>query len=45
MRPPGTEGWPEDALAALVTREALIGIAVVPAPGGLPGADPMVCPA
>ncbi|WP_158806959.1 nitrile hydratase subunit alpha [Beijerinckia sp. L45] len=27
MRPAGTEGWSEDALAALVTRDSLIGVA------------------
>jgi hypothetical protein len=32
MRPAGTEGWTEEALAALVTREALVGIAVVEPP-------------
>jgi nitrile hydratase len=32
QRPPGTEGWSEDRLAALVTREALIGVARVPVP-------------
>ena len=28
MRPPGTEGWPEDRLAALVTRDCMIGTAL-----------------
>ncbi|MCL4800262.1 MAG: nitrile hydratase subunit alpha [Burkholderiales bacterium] len=32
-RPAGTEGWSEDALAAIVTRDAMIGVAQVPAPG------------
>ena len=32
MRPAGTEGWSEDRLAALVTRDAMIGTAVVPPP-------------
>jgi nitrile hydratase len=32
-RPPGTEGWGEDALAQLVTRDAMIGVARVEAPG------------
>jgi nitrile hydratase len=32
QRPPGTEGWSEERLAALVTREALIGVARIPAP-------------
>jgi len=27
LRPPGTEGWTEEALAELVTRDALIGVA------------------
>jgi nitrile hydratase len=27
LRPPGTEGWSEEQLAAVVTREALIGVA------------------
>lgn len=27
MRPAGTEGWPQDQLATLVTRDALIGVA------------------
>lgn len=31
-RPPGTEGLNEDALAALVSRDAMIGVAKVPAP-------------
>lgn len=32
-RPAGTEGWSEEELAALVTREAMIGVAPLPAPG------------
>lgn len=32
QRPPGTEGMDEAALAALVTRDAMIGTAVVPSP-------------
>jgi len=28
MRPEGTEGWSEDALADLVTRDAMIGVAL-----------------
>lgn len=28
MRPAGTEGWSEDRLAALVTRDALVGVAL-----------------
>jgi len=30
MRPAGTEGWSEDALAAIVTRDSMIGTAVIP---------------
>jgi len=33
-RPAGTEGWSEDELAALVTRDAMIGVARVASPGG-----------
>jgi nitrile hydratase len=32
LRPEGTEGWTEDRLAKLVTRESMIGVARVPAP-------------
>jgi len=32
-RPVGTEGWGEEELAALVTRDAMIGVAKVVAPG------------
>jgi nitrile hydratase len=28
MRPAGTEGWPEERLASLVTRDSMIGVAV-----------------
>jgi nitrile hydratase subunit alpha len=31
-RPAGTEGWPEDRLTALITRDALIGVAEVRVP-------------
>ena len=31
-RPAGTEGWSEDELAAIVTRDAMIGVAQVRAP-------------
>lgn len=34
MRPAGTEGWSEDALAALVTRNSMIGTDIVHAPQG-----------
>jgi len=33
LRPARTDGWREDALAALVTRESMIGVARVPEPG------------
>lgn len=33
LRPPGTEEWTKDALAVLVTRDAMIGTAVVTTPG------------
>lgn len=32
LRPAGTEGWSEEKLAGIVTRESLIGVARVPAP-------------
>jgi len=32
LRPEGTEGWSEEQLAAIVTREAMIGVALVEAP-------------
>ena len=32
LRPDGTEGWPQAALADLVTREAMIGVALVARP-------------
>ncbi len=28
MRPAGTEGWPEERLASIVNRDAMIGVAV-----------------
>jgi nitrile hydratase subunit alpha len=34
MRPAGTEGWSEDKLATLVTRDAMIGTGVARAPDG-----------
>jgi nitrile hydratase len=34
LRPAGTEGWSEEQLAAIVTREAMIGVAMVEAPTG-----------
>jgi nitrile hydratase len=39
-RPAGTEHMTEDELAALVTRDAMIGTAVVRAPDSAPGAAP-----
>ena len=42
MRPAGTEGWREDALAALVTRDAMIGTGLALAPDPSAGADPSV---
>ena len=32
MRPSGTDGWPEDKLAALVTRDSMIGVAFATMP-------------
>jgi nitrile hydratase len=32
MRPAGTDGWSEDALAELVTRDSMIGTGVVQLP-------------
>jgi nitrile hydratase len=32
LRPAGTEGWDEDALAALVTRDVLVGVVLPQAP-------------
>jgi nitrile hydratase len=32
MRPPGTDGWPEDKLAELVTRDSMIGTGLPAAP-------------
>jgi nitrile hydratase len=31
-RPAGTEGWTEEQLVALVTRDAMVGVAKVPPP-------------
>jgi len=33
LRPEGTEGWDEQRLASIVTREAMIGVALVDPPG------------
>jgi nitrile hydratase len=32
MRPPGTDGWAEDQLAELVTRDSMIGTGLPAAP-------------
>lgn len=39
MRPPGTEGMPEEALASLVTRDSMIGTGLPKAPGKQKEAD------
>jgi thiocyanate hydrolase gamma subunit len=44
VRPSGTEGWSEDQLAEIVTRDCLIGVAV-PRPGVTANADRPVHPA
>jgi nitrile hydratase len=36
LRPAGTEGWDEDRLAAIVSRDALVGAALPQAPQGTP---------
>ena len=36
MQPPGTEGWSEERLAALVTRDCMIGVAVPKVAGAAP---------
>jgi nitrile hydratase len=36
MRPKGTEGWSEERLATLVTRDSMIGTALPLAPGAAP---------
>ena len=40
MRPAGTEGMDEEALAALVTRDAMIGTAIPSSPASSPAATP-----
>jgi len=35
MRPAGTEGWTEEQLAAIVTRDSMIGTAIVPDQGAV----------
>ncbi|MFN8555886.1 MAG: nitrile hydratase subunit alpha [Dehalococcoidia bacterium] len=37
LRPPGTDGWSEEDLAALVSRDTMIGVALVPAPAARAG--------
>jgi hypothetical protein len=37
-RPDGTEGWTEDQLAKIVTRDGMIGVALRQAQGALPSA-------
>ena len=36
MRPPGTDGWSEERLAALVTRDSMIGTGLALSPEGMP---------
>ena len=38
LRPAGTDGWTEDRLAAIVTRDALVGVALPQAAGAVPQA-------
>jgi nitrile hydratase len=38
MRPAGTEGWSEEDLARIVTRDAMIGTGVVAPPAAMAGA-------
>ena len=40
MRPAGTEGWSEEQLAALVTRDSMIGTGFPMSPAGLSGVKP-----
>lgn len=40
MRPAGTEGWSEEQLAALVTRDSMIGTGFPRSPAGLSGVKP-----
>ena len=44
MRPEGTEGWTEDQLAEIITRDCLIGVAL-PKPGVTTNVTPLVRPA
>jgi nitrile hydratase subunit alpha len=36
LRPPGTDGWSETELAALVTRDSMIGVTPARSPGAVP---------
>jgi nitrile hydratase len=40
MRPGGTDGWDEERLASLVTRDSMIGTGLAHTPETLPGAAP-----
>jgi len=40
MRPPGTEGWNEERLAELVTRDSMIGTGLPKQPGSAPRGSP-----
>jgi nitrile hydratase len=35
LRPPGTDGWSEEELAALVTRDSLIGVTTAKVPSAV----------
>lgn len=37
MRPAGTDGWSEEQLAALVTRDSMVGTGLAKSPGAKPG--------
>jgi nitrile hydratase len=39
MRPAGTDGWSEDQLAELVTRDSMIGTGLPKKPEATPGAQ------
>jgi nitrile hydratase len=45
MRPAGTDGWSEEKLASLVTRDAMIGTGLARAPDGATGAAGTAGPA
>jgi nitrile hydratase len=32
LRPPGTDGWPEERLASIVSKDSMIGVARIAAP-------------